>query len=359
MSEQTKIQWTDHTGGPYLICTEVSPGCANCYARELVLSRLGHLVRKAYKAAGFLDWETRAVWGKTAPRVLSKGFWTDVLKWNKQSICDKCGDTHKADQAGRWHGELKPGKLCGGTYRRANVFPSLIDWLDKMPAGIIDQDGKLVDRIEVFTRFLKVIKDCQNLNFLLLTKRPENFESQMTDSMRFLEDHDPKDMDGLWAWILDWVTGEKIPGNVWIGFSAENNALMKSRWDAAKTIPAIVHFISAEPLLEDVAAALSYVLHDARGLGLNVWPILGGESGPGARPCNVEWIRRAVLLCQANNVRCFVKQLGANPISTVGWTGPLEMIKDKKGGDMAEWPADLRVREVPTLNLPEEANGNS
>src|ERR1041385_271337 len=92
MSETTGIQWADSTGGPFLVCTEVSPGCANCYSRELTQTRLAPIIRKAYRRAGFKDWETRPVWGKTAPRVLSKGFWTDALRINRKPWrCDDCG----------------------------------------------------------------------------------------------------------------------------------------------------------------------------------------------------------------------------------------------------------------------------
>lgn len=66
MSETTNIEWANHTGGPWMICSKVSEGCRNCYAMLLMLLRLGPLVRKAYKAAGFADWETRPIWGEKA-----------------------------------------------------------------------------------------------------------------------------------------------------------------------------------------------------------------------------------------------------------------------------------------------------
>lgn len=93
--------------------------------------------------------------------------------------------------------------------------------------------------------------------------------------------------------------------------------------------------------------------------------IMGGESGPGARPCNVEHIRSLVEQCKAAGVKCFLKQLGAKPVHNGKPTGEfrtgpngkrqLEMtydvlkLKHPKGGDPAEWPEDLRVRELPSM----------
>lgn len=96
--------------------------------------------------------------------------------------------------------------------------------------------------------------------------------------------------------------------------------------------------------------------------------ITGGESGPGARPCDVAWIRSIVEQCKAASVPCFVKQLGSNPLvfdSSHAWGGtalsPCDgpggpddytywrvHLKDKKGGNPNEWEAGLRVREWPT-----------
>lgn len=88
--------------------------------------------------------------------------------------------------------------------------------------------------------------------------------------------------------------------------------------------------------------------------GIN-WVIVGGESGPHARPCDVAWIRSIVAECREAEVPGFVKQLGARPEQFRAPTGapddagdvvPLSL-RDPKGGDPDEWPEDLRVREVP------------
>ncbi len=86
------------------------------------------------------------------------------------------------------------------------------------------------------------------------------------------------------------------------------------------------------------------------------WLIIGGESGPGARPFDIEWARSVVGQCKAAGVACFVKQLGKRPYSDekpfsvhakFGIVGGLNLASSK-GGDMEEWPEDLRVREFPS-----------
>lgn len=100
------------------------------------------------------------------------------------------------------------------------------------------------------------------------------------------------------------------------------------------------------------------------------WIIVGGESGPSARPCHVDWIRSIVRQCRDAGVSCFVKQLGSNCIDRndgmippKGWPAPggsfrftplvagdfRAHLRDRAGGDPNEWPADLRVMEFPEV----------
>ena len=71
--------------------------------------------------------------------------------------------------------------------------------------------------------------------------------------------------------------------------------------------------------------------------------IIGGESGPGARPFHAEWAVSALAQCNARGVAAFMKQFGAKPV--LG--GKPMVLTDKKGGDMAVWPEELRLREFP------------
>lgn len=86
------------------------------------------------------------------------------------------------------------------------------------------------------------------------------------------------------------------------------------------------------------------------------WIIVGGESGPGARPFDLAWARSTIEQCRAAGVPCFVKQLGARPRAfgssevterDLQDALALDAMRDRKGGDMDEWPPDLRVREEP------------
>lgn len=292
MSETTNIGWTDHTGGPFLICTEVSPGCANCYARELMLKRLAPIVRKAYRLAGLADWETRPVWGKTAPRVLTKGFWTEAVRLNRRA--------EAAARGGRANGDLPT--------QRPRMFPSLIDVWDDMPSGIMDQDGNWLDVDGVRARFLDLVRTTPHLDWLLLTKRPEKILTSLQAVVKHCVNVTGGANPALEMWLYDWLDNGAPPRNVWLGFSAENKDCLWKRWGYAKVIPAVQHFVSCEPLLEDLSGTLETVLIEARTMGVNLWPIIGGESGAGRRDCGVAAIVNAARVCQAQNVPVYVKQ---------------------------------------------------
>ena len=90
------------------------------------------------------------------------------------------------------------------------------------------------------------------------------------------------------------------PDNVWMGVSIEND-LLTMRADALRTIPAAIRFLSCEPLLGPLPSL------DLTSIG---WVITGGESGPAARPCEVQWVRDLRDRCQAEGVPFFHKQWG-------------------------------------------------
>jgi len=121
--------------------------------------------------------------------------------------------------------------------------------------------------------------------------------------------------------------------NVWLGTSVESEQY-RHRIDRLRGTDARVKFLSLEPLLGPLPDL------DLGGID---WVIVGGESGPGARPCDVEWIRAIVEQCRDAKVPVFVKQLGARPVNG---SMPLRL-RSRKGNDPAEWPEDLRRREMP------------
>ena len=154
--------------------------------------------------------------------------------------------------------------------------------------------------------------------------------------------------------------------NVWLGVSVENQQYADERIPLLLQTPAAVRFVSYEPALGPVdfdpwlserpGCEGEYAQPDCEECWwqcnhLN-WLIIGGESGPGARPFDLAWARSVIAQCRAAGVACFVKQLGANVYDSSGYPFPADYdssikLKDPKGGEPSEWPEDLRVRETP------------
>jgi len=157
-----------------------------------------------------------------------------------------------------------------------------------------------------------IIKNTPGITYQILTKRPERIAVSLPD---------------------DWGAGYP---NVWLCVSAETQRYADERTAHLRRIPAKVRGISAEPLLGPIDCL------NLEGIG---WVIVGGESGPGARPMHIQWAESIVAQCAAAGVPCFVKQLGSgNKSWHDGFSG--HRITGK-GGNPAEWPENLRVREYP------------
>lgn len=302
---QTTIEWATYSWNPWEGCTKVSPGCAHCYAEA----------RNQRFSGG-------ANWGKGAPRRRTKQ-WDVPLRWNREA------NTGSPD----WPA------LC-----RPRVFPSLCDWLDEEVP------------IEWLADFLKLIHDTPHLDWLLLTKRPENWRDRLLA------------VEVLWAkfpgsatrenfnFVDDWLKA-RPPHNIWAGVSVEDQARAEERIPRLLAIPAAVRWLSVEPLLGPVDLRLQ--IADCRLPGKSEirnpkseidWVVVGGESGPKARPCNVDWVRSVLQQCQAAGVPCFVKQLGSRPDYGTAYDKPGGYqwpIHHPKGGEPSEWPEELRVRQFP------------
>jgi protein gp37 len=255
---------------------------------------------------------------------------------------------------GEWSKPAQWNKAAEKAGVKARVFcASMCDLFEDFDGPVVDQTGNPVKRPadnvpwtvpSLRYRALSLVKETPWLDWLLLTKRPENVLSMVPDD-----------------WRVKW------PSNVIVGTSPCDQAT------ADRCIPQLLEvpgrrFLSMEPLLGPVE-----IRHIAMLAVVGKWwVIVGGESGPKARACDVAWIRSVVEQCKAAGVPCFVKQLGARvhcrndevsewldevgmgldfiETDRVGMQGdPVRvMLNDKKGGDMAEWPDDLRVREFPT-----------
>jgi protein gp37 len=229
---------------------------------------------------------------------------------------------------------------------------------------------------EAIDRVFAVMALCEQHTFQILTKRPDRMllwfsaERPAILDRLFLAGKMP---DRWWGSHINFIQSDGLRNwplsNCWLGVSVENQATADTRIPLLLKTPAAVRFVSYEPALSgvDLTRYLS--------LGLDL-VIVGGESGPGARPFDIEWVRQTIEQCKAAGVACFVKQLGAVPMLPANglvyycdgsdWpegtrfgnrTGDREfngrqiLLKDRKGGDWDEWPSDLRVREFPAAVL--------
>lgn len=216
---------------------------------------------------------------------------------------------------------------------------------------------------EWFTSCFRTMDATPQHTHLLLTKRPENIRKAWTDRKceRCSDGQigQPIDVPQKQLWNVPHVCGQcggdgraTYRPNVWIGTSVSDqataDAMIPHLYECHDLSP--VRFLSIEPLLGPVN-----LLADPRwfwaGTGIK-WVIVGGESGHNARPCDVDWIRSIRDQCQAAGVPVFVKQLGTACRSnlkielsaTYAYSGKPA---DSKGGDMNEWPEDLRIRQFP------------
>lgn len=326
---KTKIEWTDYTWNPWRGCTKVSLGCSNCYA-ETIGRRFG------------------VGWGSNAVRVpASEKVWRDPFRWEKRYVCSRGCHIHR---------ELVLGNECecGGVIRHSRVFAlSMGDWLDVEPLhwrygpiGGPPLQSLPVGGIPVkwLARMLNTIRLTPELNWILVTKRPENFERRIYDignsllvpsGIRAANEKDAPLLD----WLKAWIEGNPPP-NVCVMASVEDQQRADERIPHLLRIPARWHGLSLEPLLEPVNLWGKDTLRRTTGID---WLVIGGESGPKARLCNVDWIRSLVRQGRDAGCSVFVKQLGSNSCVPAPY-GP---ITHRKGGDPSEWPEDLRVRQWP------------
>lgn len=362
MSDSSNIEWTDATWNPVVGCSRVSAGCDHCYAVGMTRRLEG-----MSKAGGF---------GLTGNR---KEVYRGLTIELPQAAFDKgCGVNGR-----HFNGEVRCVEealsVPLGWKKPKRIFVNSMSDLfhPKVPFEFID-------------RVFAVMLLCRQHKFQILTKRPERmaewFSHQLPDGWEPLNTFQRVVLHAV-ACCND-VLGRPFGGeehayeeeitwpspNVWLGTSCEDQAAADERVPHLIRCPATVRFLSCEPLLgpidldqcgatpceavrspDDIAPSQPW-----RGVD---WVIVGGESGPRARSCDVDWIRSIVRQCREAAVPCFVKQMGSLIGATdpsgpevrawgetrivMGSDGVRFLLKDKKGGDPAEWPEDLRVREFP------------
>ena len=342
----TKIEWVKNADGtsgqtwnPVSGCSRVSDGCKNCYA-EVMTKRLAAMGQAKYQ--GLLNEHNR---------------FNGAVKLDEKAL-------------------LKPLSIKKPTMFFVNSMSDLFhesipdEWIDKAFA---------------------VMALCPQHTFQILTKRPDRMKAYFHRIRKRQTDHYDIDLF-MWSLFDFRQRGEikqeaarlfdtEIPfKNIWLGVSVENQKTADERIPHLLNTPAAVRFLSCEPLLDFVD--LSKWIHPPRqfrctgnycsfnysksdceicgGTGWQWtkkkidWVIVGGESGNKARPCYMQAIRQIVNDCQKSDVKVFVKQLGSNFCQGWNWNGEgvryYPPIKNGKGGNIAEFPADLQIRQMPKLN---------
>lgn len=300
MGENSKIAWTHHTFNGWIGCEKVSAECDHCYAESgsKRLAAQHHLT----------------LWGEQSSRyITSDGYWQKPLQWNRAA--QKSGE-------------------------RARVFC----------ASFADVFEDREDLVKPRARLLHLIEDTPYLDYLLLSKRPENMLRLSAP-----------------VWRDNW------PSNVWAGTTVGVRPSLH-RALQIQSVPARVKFLSLEPMIEDIGLdppvcpdcdgleqaigddgatafcpecetemGFSAILDPLNG-GIS-WVIVGGESGPHARPFHLEWGQKILGQCREAGVAFFFKQAGSHAVLD----GKRLKLRDTKGGDLLELPAYLNVREFPEV----------
>jgi protein gp37 len=328
MAQRSSIEWTDATWNPVRGCSRVSEGCRNCYA-ELIAARFSG-PGQAY--------EGLARRTKAGPR------WTGRVQLVERHLEDPL----------RW----RDGR---------RIFVNSMS--DLFHEALTDEQ---IDRV------FAVMALAPAHTFQILTKRPERMRKYCSDLRNRPLDFTA--VDGGRGGSADVMLGAFFRrgwlSNVWLGVSVEDQPCWDERVEILGRIPAAVRFVSAEPLLGPIDCGNAF---DPAPEGSPYrpidWVIVGGESGPHARPMDLAWARAIVAQCRAAGVARFVKQMGrwvlgdhtgfqvhhwllddgrgfvppifgpavhTRPTNAIGFR-----VRDPKGGDWDEWPTDLRIREFP------------
>lgn len=344
MSDRTGIQWADATWNPTLGCSRVSAGCANCYAERLAIRfSFPPTVRRNSRGVQ-VDSRVRGPFAGLVRTTVDGPRWTGQVRFAPERL----------ELPLRWR---KP----------RTVF------VDSMS----DLFHPAVTRDQVAATF-GVMALARQHRFIVLTKRSERMRDLLREltlaeawsAMSRLDPHYAR--RPLLASALADLPGWPLH-NVVLGASVEDQRTASSRIPVLLSTPASMRCVSYEPALapvrfpyldrhatqeDDSCAAWCRPCRERRAVGIATDArldgiIVGGESGPGSRPCDVSWIRSTIEQCRAAGSRCFVKQLGSSawlppvlaPDGTVVSAARRLDLLDRAGGDPNEWPEDLRIRE--------------
>lgn len=288
MAEHSKIEWTDATWNPITGCSVVSPGCTNCYAMRQA--------RRHDRPGSHYDGTTAMskagpIWtGKVA--LAPEPIVTAPLRWkrSRRIFVNSMGDLfHSA--APDWWRHIVFAVMALSYDTAATDENNVITALRQRHVYQV-----LTKRHDIMRRFVAELHNAASAGL----SAQEFLAHPFSDAARQVScsrgDPIPQNAPlSAWQWIEDGYPG------LWLGVSVEDQTRADERIPLLLDTPAAVRFISAEPLLGPVDLA-AWLPH------LN-WIIVGGESGPGARPMNPDWARHLRDDCRAAGVAFFMKQM--------------------------------------------------
>lgn len=368
MGEKTGIAWTDYTFNPWTGCAKVSPGCANCYAEGLAERFPGSF----------------GGWGVGQPRKrTSAGNWRQPLKWNK--IAAQAGVRRKVFCAslGDWLDPEVPVEWLADLLALICATPSL-DWqlLTKRPE-------LWMDRMEL--AYAYIAAHCTRYTFKVQQQVAQwmrgnplpnvwigcTVEDQrraderipallaIPARVRFLSMEPLLEAVDLGSWLGDydchacncrfWSDGLSSLDVTSVGFRCDEDCRVgDGSCNCGVEICPHCQTDNGDGNSDATVGLRSESDEEYHPTGIQ-WVIVGGESGPSARPFNLHWARSIVRQCKYAGVSVFVKQMGDkpqiidkpcyDPLCNCGTA--LLQFKAHHGADPAEWPEDLRVQEFP------------
>lgn len=325
MGDKTAIEWCDRTWNAWMGCQRTSEACRFCYAESWA------------NRYGVVQWGATADRRRTAPTN-----WRKPAKWQATPwlACRMCG----------WRGPERDAGVCWTcpqcestryTERtRQRIFVnSLSDFFEDRP--------ELTPWRE---EAIQIMLDCDELDFLLLTKRPENINRLLDDIIASGSDA------GIELEVAMLQNAGRLPANWWVGTTVENQHYAEKRIPELLAVPAQTRFLSMEPLLGpvDLAPWLDELMpgHTWRDClcgridpadrpcvtcgahGIH-WVIVGGESSHYARPMDADWARWIHAVCLKAAVPFFFKQG-----SQANWG---------RYKDYESFPPDLQFRSFPQM----------
>lgn len=363
MAIKSSIEWCSATWNPFAGCSKISQGCKNCYA-----------IRDAHRLSNNTN---KKIQKKYAGTVTADGTnWTGKINLDEEALLLPL----------RWS---KPRKIFVNSM--SDLFHENVpdEWIHKVFA---------------------VMALCPQHIFQVLTKRPQRMQQYMSQDGKHKHPHWGIISDQIYKLSNGLYNAFDIQNpfqNVWLGVSIEDQNTADERIPLLLDTPAVVRWLSIEPLLSEVNLPIAYCyncnkfvafhnvnsdkdygcihcqcyvtnmvkrLHETASID---WVVVGGESN--GRPCDVSHIRSIVRQCRAAGIRVFVKQLGSQiigdyyerddffrdrmfdgRINLIGWRDesdgqpPLDTkvrfrLAHRKGGDPNEWAEDLRIRQMPKV----------